>query len=205
MKKVAALRKMSSRKAKRETPLQWNELPLTTKEKAILKHLRLAFREVAGKAGADRIGKLTVLAFRHEFPNAKSENALANAYVRAIPSLRKMLADEGGSINAAETAKRLGVSRTTVMRHYREKRLVGWRDYYGAEVKFPCWQFTENGLLAGFDKVMEVFRSAKCLDDIGVILFFVSQYDAFGGQRPLDCLREGNVNEAVRIADAHVS
>jgi hypothetical protein len=199
-KKLAAPRKMSSRKAKRETPLQRNEFLLTTEEESILKHLRLAFREVAGKAGADRIGKLTVLAFRHEFPNA-----IANAYVRAIPSLRKMLADEGGSINAAETAKRLGVSRTTVMRHYREKRLVGWRDYYGAEVKFPRWQFTENGLLPGFEKVMEVFRGANCLDDIGIILFFVSQYDALGGQRPLDCLREGNVNDAVRIANAHIS
>ena len=131
---------------------------LTEQEKRILKQLRLTFRDVAGKADADKIAKLTVLAFRREFPQIKgTQNVLANAYVRAIPSLRKVLATEGGSINAAEAAKRLGVSRATVLRRYREKRLVGWRDYHDAEVRFPVWQFTKNGLLPGIEEVMEFF------------------------------------------------
>lgn len=51
---------------------KWNmqpKLELTEKEKPILKQLRVAFRAVADKCDADRIAKMTVLAFRLEFPN----------------------------------------------------------------------------------------------------------------------------------------
>lgn len=179
---------------------------LTEQEKRILKQLRLTFRDVAGKADADKIAKLTVLAFRREFPQGEgTRNVVANAYVRAIPSLRKMLVTEGGSINATEAAKRLGVSRATVLRRFREKRLAGWRDYHGAEVRFPVWQFTKDGLLPGFEEVMEIFRNENYRDDIATILFFVSQYYSLDGQRPLDCLREGNVEDALRTAHVHVS
>lgn len=183
-----------------------SKLDLTDQEKRILKQLRLAFRQVAGKADAGRIAKLTVLAFSREFPQRKgTQNVLANAYVRAIPTLRKALADEGGSVNAADAAKRLGVSRATVLRRYREKRLVGWRDYHGAEVRFPVWQFHNNGLLPGIEDVLAVFRRENYLGDIGTTLFFVSRYYSLDGQRPLDCLREGNVEDAVRTAHVHVS
>lgn len=187
-------------KRRSETKLQ-----LTEEEKPILKHLRRAFREVAGKADGGRIGKLTVLAFRLEFPNSKTENMLGNAYVRSIPPLRKMLADEGGSISAAEAAARLGVSRATVLRKYREQRLLGWRDYYAGDLNFPLWQFDNEGLLPGLEEVMKVLRSDAPVEDIGRILFFVSWYHSLDGQRPLDCLRQGNVEAAVRTAQAYVS
>jgi hypothetical protein len=99
----------------------------------------------------------------------------------------------------------LGIAKTTVLRRYRQKRLVGWRDYYGAEVRFPRWQFTKSGLLPGIEEVMAVFRDANCVSDLGIVLFFVSQFDALDGQRPLDRLREGHVNEVLRIANSRVA
>jgi hypothetical protein len=180
------------------------ELELTANEKPILGHLRLAFREIAGKADAARIAKMTVLAFRLEFPNAATQNKLANAYVRGIPALRKVLADEGGSISAAEVAGRLGLSKSTVLRRYREKRLLGWRDFHGAEIRFPVWQFTGRSMLPGFDEVMKVLRTGAPVDDIACVLFFLSQFHSLDGQRPLDCLREGNVQAAVQTAYQHI-
>jgi excisionase family DNA binding protein len=180
------------------------KLELTDKERPILKHLRVAFRAVADKCDADRIARLTVLAFRLEFPNTITVNKLANAYVRSIPPLRKALAEEGGSISVSEAAKLLGISRSTVLRRYRERRLLGWRDYFGGQIQLPAWQFSGKGLLPGFDEVMAVLRRSTHLDDIAGILFFLSQYHSLDGQRPLDCLREENLEAAIRTAHSYV-
>lgn len=179
-------------------------LELSETERPILKHLRLSFRAVADKCDADRIAKMTVLAFRLEFPNTITANKLGNAYVRSIPPLRKALAQEGGSISVSEAATLLGISKSTVLRRYKEKRLLGWRDYFGGQVQLPAWQFTSEGLLPGFDEVMAVLRKATHLDDIAGILFFLGQYHSLDGQRPLDCLREGNLEAAVRTAHSYV-
>lgn len=180
------------------------KLELTERERPILKQLRLAFRAVAGKCDADRIAKMTVLAFRLEFPNTTTANKLGNAYIRSIPPLRKALAEEGGSITAADAAKLLGVSKSTILRRYRERRLLGWRDYFGGQIQLPAWQFTRKGVLPGLDEVMAVLRTAPILDDILPILFFLGQYHSLDGQRPLDCLREGNLEAAIRTAHGYV-
>ena len=181
------------------------QIELTEEEKSILRHLRLAFRKISGKSKAERIARMTVLAFRHEFPESNTDNKYANALIRGIPARRRALTVEGGSVTAAEVAKRLGVSRKTVLSRYRKRRLIGWWDQFNHLHKFPIWQFKGENLLPGIERVLGVLRTFPDLDDMGTIFFFLCQYDSLDCRRPLDCLREGNIQDALRTAEGYVT
>jgi hypothetical protein len=177
---------------------------LTREEKSIFNRLRQAFRQVSDKAPADRIAAITVVAFRSEFPESNRENNYGNALIRGIPARRRLLAEEGGGIVAREVGKRLGFSETKVISMYRRRTLIGWWDQFDNVFRFPVWQFKDKGLIPGIEQALDVLRAAQYMDDMGIMLFFLSQYHSLDGQRPLDCLREGRIEEVVKTAHGYV-
>lgn len=89
------------------------------------------------------------------------DSRLAAVIARGEVVREKLAADEGGSISTAEAARLLGVSKTTVLRRWRNHRLVAWKD--GRSVRVPVWQFAGHKMLKGIEETLQIFAS----DDSG--------------------------------------
>lgn len=125
------------------------------------------------------------------------------AYARGRIARKKMLAAEGGSISAEEAAERLGITAATLLRRYRNGRVLGWKEPGKAAVHFPVWQFKGSGLLSGLAEVLSALAKGYAeLDDMGRIGFFLVQFGFLGGHRPLDLLRKGRIADAMLAAQA---
>jgi hypothetical protein len=73
----------------------------------------------------------------------------------------------------------------------------------GGEYAFPLWQFdegTRDGLLPGLTRVL---RSFSVEDPWMRSEFMLAPDDRLGGKRPLDALREGEAEAALRTASAY--
>jgi hypothetical protein len=128
---------------------------------------------------------------------------LAAAYAGGLQVRKKLRAAEGGSISTVEAAARLGISRSDLLRRYRGGRVLGWKENDGAEVRFPVWQFEGTALLPGLTEVLSALKVRCRLNDAGRMLFFLSEFGFLGGQRPLDLLRHGQLENALRAASAY--
>jgi hypothetical protein len=70
-------------------------------------------------------------------------------------------------------------------------------------VRFPAWQFKSGTVLAGLENVLSILNSGSRLDDFGRMLFFLSNSRFLGGKRPLDCLRDGEVQKVIQAAQGY--
>ena len=173
---------------------------LNPKQKALIKVIRACFRECAGKVPPDQVARLAALAFQAEFPAGGSRSILGQAITRGIVARRELLMEEGGSISAAEAARKLGITKNAVVQRYRKGTIVGWYDEHGRATKYPVWQFRKEGLLPGITEVLGLFNQSAYLDDIARLMFFYCRFGLLGDKRPLDCLRSGDVESARRAA-----
>jgi hypothetical protein len=120
------------------------------------------------------------------------------AYARGRAIRIKLQEAEGGSLPASAAAVRMGISRSTLIRWYHHGKLIGWKR--GHAIRVPIWQFKEGRLLPGLDEVLKTASSGRVLlNDDGRMLFFLSNLSSLNGRRPLDLLREGDV-ESVKKA-----
>jgi hypothetical protein len=130
-------------------------------------------------------------------------NSPRGSYVRALARglavRRELEEEEGGSLSAEDTAHLLGMSKPSVLKRFKTGRLLGWRDLRQDSVRFPAWQFTEQGLLPGLERIMEVLKKSP-LDPWGQVMFFLQKRHSLTDQRPLDFLRQGRVAEVEQIA-----
>lgn len=172
--------------------------PTPTEEQAIAL-LRAALRKCSQHAGPIRLARLIGIAFEREFPARSSDQILANALVRGIAAWRLLTEAEGGSMAAKEAARLLNIPVAEITRRYRAGTVIGWRDDAGA-IRFPIWQFQEDGLLPGMAVVLRALRPRMKGDDAGVMLFFLQQRDVFNGKRALDHLRSGAKAKVAAVA-----
>ncbi len=99
---------------------------------------------------------------------------------------QKLAANEGGSVSAVQAARILGVSPATVLRRWRNHRLVAWK--HGGSVRVPVWQFDGEKMLKGIEETLQIFASD---DQWRVMRYFLGKRLSLGGCRPLDLLRAG--------------
>jgi hypothetical protein len=172
-------------------------------EERIVKNIRSALRQVADAADPANLARLTGIAFRQEFPIAKTDNRLANAVARGITVRQKLMEAEGGSLSAEEAAQELGISKTAILKRYHKGQIIAWREERQNAARFPVWQFNEHRVLNGPQEVLKVLNSASQLDDFGRILFFLSNMGFLGKKRPVDCLRAGQVKKVMQAAEGY--
>jgi hypothetical protein len=53
-------------------------------------------------------------------------------------------------------------------------------------------------------EVLEELDHGNLLDDLDCMLFFLSNMDLLGGKRPLDFLRNGELQQVIQTAQAYV-
>jgi len=133
---------------------------------------------------------------------AKQER-LAKALARGLRVRKKMATEEGGSISAAEVAQRLGMTEQSVLKLYRQGRLLGWK----AEdsLRFPAWQFVRKQYLHGLQVIMKKLNAGNALDDWGKVGFFLQSHGLLDEQRPLDLLRKKKLKPVLKAAEAYGS
>ncbi|NOY27699.1 MAG: hypothetical protein GXP62_17685 [Oligoflexia bacterium] len=111
---------------------------------------------------------------------------------------RKLLRAEGGTLGATEIAELLGISRQAVDKRRRAGQLLavntGRRGY-----RYPVWQLTQGGALTGLELVLDALGR---FDPWIRFSFFLQPHPALGedGRRPLDLLREGDVEPVLGAA-----
>lgn len=123
---------------------------------------------------------------------------LAPARVRGIERRDALLAAEGGTLSTDEVAKLLRVTPQAVHKRRALGKLLGF-ELGRRGLRFPAWQFTNTGVLAGLDEVLAAFDDVPPL---GVLRFFLSGNARLHKQRPLDALRKREITAVVAAARA---
>jgi hypothetical protein len=129
----------------------------------------------------------------------QSENGMAAALRRGAEVREHLKTDEGGSMSAEQVRGLLGwASEAEILEAYKNRELLGWTDTLHSipTVRFPKWQFTKSSLLPGMDQALRLLGN---LEDWNLILFFLNKRGSLADRRPLDLLREGDI-EAVKCA-----
>lgn len=168
-----------------------------------IEFLRKSLKERSARLSPTDLAKYTGMAFELTFTGSRREERLANALARGVSVREKMAAEEGGNLSAEEAARALGIVKQSVLNLYHQGKVLGWRTEKQGAVRFPAWQFKDGGRLPGLDQVLARLSSNGVLDDWGKIGFFLQQHRHSGSQRPLDLLREGNVDRVLSIADGY--
>ena len=133
-----------------------------------------------------------------------TEFRLKQAHERGDSVRRKVVNAEGGSLSATEAARKLGISKATVLRRCKKRMLIAWRTTSKSPVRVPVWQFHRRKVMGGIEETLRVLNRDKLINDFGRILFFLSKFSLLGGRRPLDCLRKGEVTKVLRTAHYYI-
>lgn len=177
---------------------------LSSEEEKVVKELAGVLRRHRDQ-NLDTLARLVGVAFEKSIGGRDSrEDKLARAKIRGLQAREDLATAEGGSLSSDEAARLLGISKTAVLKRVKAGHLLAWREERLQAARFPRWQFDQNGqVLRGLVEALNVLNENRRLDAWGKILFFLQEKAAFSGRRPLDLLREGEVNLACLAAQAY--
>lgn len=126
---------------------------------------------------------------------ADAPDPLTAAFLRGAEMRRALLKAEGGVLSAPQLAEHLGITPQGLGKK-REKGQVFWLEV-GDGYVYPAFQVGSHGLLPGIREVLDAFHE----DDPWSRVNFMLTGDArLGGRRPLDVLRDGNIEAVTRAA-----
>jgi hypothetical protein len=179
-------------------------LPLAPDEQAVLNEFTEVIRRHRNQDPV-LLARLASMAFDVSLDAKDTRRGkLALAVARGLRARQQLAEAEGGSFSSEETARLLQISKTAVLKRLEAGRLLAWREERLQAARFPRWQFDERGqVLTGLPDVLECLHQDERLDAWAKILFFLQTKSELGGKRPLDLLREGQVTEACRAAQAY--
>jgi hypothetical protein len=110
--------------------------------------------------------------------------------------IRCLQETKGGAWTSNETP----ISTVTLDRMRSEFQVVYWQIADGS-YRYPVWQFDRTGAIAsGIADVLRIFTSQ---DQWRVMRYFLGAREEFRGKRPLDLLREGEIDRVVDHAHRH--
>lgn len=110
------------------------------------------------------------------------------------------------TVNARDAAIRYGVAGPVtpeaVKKAARERRLLAVRGK-GGEMRFPVWQFREDGgLVPGLGEVLSELGQSPAGEDMEAFAFFLNPNPLTGGVPPIEALRAGRKEAVMRAAAA---
>jgi biotin operon repressor len=165
----------------------------------LTEHSGEAFLQAVAAAPSDFSVLLRALEQSETTEQLRKEDPLLTARLRGIEAKQQLLKAEGGILSVEEVAKLLSISRQAVDKRRRSGQLIavspGRRGY-----AYPAWQFTENGTLPGLQTILQALRHH---DEWMQIAFMLNANTRLKGRRPLDELRQGQVDAVVEAAKAY--
>ena len=129
-----------------------------------------------------------------------AQDPLAAARVRGARQVREILQEEGGTVGAGEMGELLGgISAQAVDKRRRKGKLLALPAGKGG-YRYPVWQVRGGTVIEGFEEVLAVFGVE---DPWMRAAFFLSGDARLGGDRPLDRLNRGDVEDVEQAAAAY--
>ncbi len=114
--------------------------------------------------------------------------------------VEQLQAAEGGAWTGLELQARFSLTAATLHRRRNDHCNIYWRDARH-EFHYPQWQFTATGaLLPGIQEALEQFKSQ---DEWRIVSYFLGKRSQLAGLRPLDLLRQGEVEKVLAQAKIH--
>ena len=110
---------------------------------------------------------------------------------------RQLLQADGGTVRAGAVAKRLGVPTPLVEQLRQGGHLLAVPSDHGYH--YPVWQFEGRTSLASLPTVLRALTAQDPWQQLGFLLL---PHPALAGRRPLDCLRDGALDEVLRLIRA---
>lgn len=118
--------------------------------------------------------------------------------LKGIRAKNKLLEKEGGVITSSQVAELLGISRQAVDKRRKQGKLLavslGKRGYF-----YPVWQFSEEGVIPGFENVMDILKD---YDPWMKVIFMLNANHYLDSRSPLEKLREGDLDNVFKAAEA---
>lgn len=133
--------------------------------------------------------------------DALEEGPLVRARLRGVRQRRELLGAEGGAVSSGQTAELLGITPQAVDKRRRAGKLLALP--VGRAYLYPVWQFDERGrggVVAGLEEVLDSFGVEEAWMKAS---FFLRQNGRLGDKRPLDALRDGEIEAVERAARAY--
>src|SRR3979411_152967 len=119
-------------------------------------------------------------------------------------AMQNRLAALGGCIGNVEVVELMGLEDRSIVDRWRNHRqILSVRDDAGQWV-YPVWQFVRK-----HKRIMLGIRD--CLAELPFesesepLIFFLSPMESLGGHSPLDCLRSGKIEAAIKAASLNKS
>lgn len=153
----------------------------------------------AAGAGSDYGVLLRLLEAPEALAALRQQSALLPARVRWLHDRERLIQAEGGTVSAEQAASLLKMTRQGVDKRRRAGTLIGLslgRKGYA----YPAWQFGPHGTLPGLEAVLKELRDVSPWVQVAFMLSGDARLD---GTRPLDALRQGNVDGVVESARSY--
>jgi hypothetical protein len=129
----------------------------------------------------------------------KQAEPLAPAFIRGIEEKRRLIDENGGTLNSDQVGTIIGITRQAVERRRQAGKLValatGRHGY-----RYPVWQFHESGTLPGLEDVLAVLAP---YDEWMKTIFFVGKNPRLGDNTPVEMLKAGKVKQVLDSAQAY--
>lgn len=130
---------------------------------------------------------------------ANEEIAFQRVKMRSEGVEEKLLAEEGGALSDAEFAEKLGVASRSTIKNYREQNKIFAVPRGARNLCYPAWQIHKKKLLSGLEETLRSLARRK-LHPFGTVLFFLTEAEVLGDERPLDLLRRNEVAPVIAFA-----
>jgi hypothetical protein len=121
----------------------------------------------------------------------------AEAIARGAAAKQELLQEAGGGWGSTQVARHLGLTRQAVDKRRKAGKLLALQSGHGDYV-YPVCQFTEHGVLAGFDRFLAACPPSGGWTRLDLLL---TPAEEIGNESPVEALRRGGVAAAVRVAE----
>lgn len=149
------------------------------------------------EAADERSALGVALAETVDVPPAR--DPLGRAKARGVEVRRRLLDEAGGTHQVSEVAEALGITPAAVHQRRQRGTLLAIRTANGQWV-YPAFQFDPPELANEIGRVLTAFGVAEPWTKLSVLL---SAAPSLGGKRPIDALRDGDIEGAVEAAASY--
>jgi hypothetical protein len=132
-------------------------------------------------------------------PQASHRDSVEPSFARI--SAEDLLRAEGGCISDQEVADLLELENITIVEDWRRYRQIVAIKSDDETWMYPVWQFARKPkrVMLG---IRDCLAELDSDDDWQTTVFFLSYMTRLAGKRPLDCLRAGKIEAAIKAARA---
>jgi hypothetical protein len=133
-------------------------------------------------------------------PQGSQLDSVQSSLVARI-SAEDLLRAEGGCISDQEVADLLELENITILEDWRRHRQIVAIKTDAGTWMYPVWQFARKPkrVMLG---IRDCLAELDSDDDCQTAVFFLSYMTRLAGKRPLDCLRAGKIEAAIKAARA---